>query len=196
MKNLLIFSIATILSFVGCVSIQPVGDTTAPEIMIQLRNSDSGAILLASSDADTPTPSLGCPIGTFSQGQNTNSYFTDLPRNVSLIVTSIDQGGVRALSIVLSGKVVLQDVTGVEAVNDPEADIDITQINPAEVKIDVDFSNLRTAQILAFRVAADEKGLIIRAETSDFANLSTALPEGQTGGTDHGGQIFDIAHCQ
>ena len=90
----------------------------------------------------------------------------------------------------------MEDVTLVNAINNPGADIDINQVNSTTVNINVTFSNLRNAQIVTFDVATNAEALIVLAEASDFNAHTTSLPEGQSGGTDHGGQIIDIAQCQ
>ena len=198
MKTFLSFLVVAIFLFTGCTNIDPINDTIAPEILIYVHPAESGsAKLIASSNTSLETPSNGCPGGTLLQGQNPNSFFMELPESVKVNVVSNDKGGVNTLSVLLSGNVSLQDVTNIQAINDPSADITTTPINGATVKIDVDFNNLRTAQILSFVVAADEQeGLIIKAESTDYNSHSTSLPRGNTGGTDHGGQIFDMSLCR
>lgn len=198
MKKSISFSLAlTIIALLlqNCVSVRPENDTKAPRLSIWLNQASPGLTMLANSDPNQQPTALGCPAGTFWVGNNTNTYFLDLPQTVSLTIISNDKGAVRDLSIVLSGSVVLSDVNNVEAINDPGAEIEFTQLNPAEVQVDVSFQNLRTGQILILDVATNDEGLIVTAETSDFSNNRTSLPQGNTGGTDHGGQIIDIAIC-
>lgn len=202
MKNLLTgYSLVVLTSILiglsSCVTVNPVNDTVNPDLSIYLKQSGP-AILIANSDPARQPTALGCPIGTFYAGQNTNSYFLDLPQTVGINVVSSDKGAVRDMSIQLSGSVVLAegDVSGVTAINDPDAEIEVTQINPAEVEINVVFKNLRTAQIVTFEVATNNEGLIVRAESSDFSNNRISLPFGNSGGTDHGGQIIDIGVCE
>lgn len=182
----------------GCPKIDPVGDTVAPELNILVRqpNNSGPAKIIASSDTDKELSALGCPSSTLLAGQFPNSYFTNLPRTVGLTVISRDEGGVRNMYIELQGSVNLQDVTNVTTVNDPGADIITTQLNPVQVGINITFSNLRTAQIVTLDVAAEDEGLIVLAESADFNAHSTSLPQGQSGGDDHGGQILNITNCQ
>lgn len=199
MKTLCYSYLATglvLLLLNSCVSINPVNDTVDPDLSILLRLPNANpAIILANTDTSRPLTKLGCPQGTFWVGQNTNSYFLDLPQTVGLTVFSQDKGAVRDMVVTLSGSVALSDVTNVSAVNDPDADIEIVALNPAEVQINVIFKNLRTGQILTFDVATNDEALIIEAETSDFNNNRSSLPQGPGGGSDHGGQIIDIAVC-
>lgn len=198
MKSFLSCLILAIFLFTGCTNIDPIDDTTPPELMIYVHPAESGsAKLIASSDPNMQTPSNGCPGGTLLQGQNPNSFFMELPESVKVNVVSNDKGGVNTLSVLLIGAVRLQDVSNIQALNDPSADITTTPIDAAQLKIDVDFNNLRTAQILSFVVEADkQEGLIIKAETSDYNSHTTSLPRGATGGDDHGGQIYDMSLCR
>ena len=195
MKKVSIYLFVIILIAISCRSIDNISDNSAPEIFIYHLPNGGGNDLIASTNPSSNLAAVGCPIGTSSYQLYETAFVTEIQNGtVSLNVTSSDSGGVRNLKVILS-PINVNEVTNVQVwTSNQQHDIEIVQSAPLEVKIDVTFVNLRTAQILTFDVSGLESVLTVKAESSDFNNHTGLIPD-QSNGIQQG-QIADVSVCE
>ena len=196
MKTVILFPLVLAFILIGCRTINTSSDTTDPELYIYHIDENGGNDLISSTDPNAGIVALGCP-GPIAPWQfNPSAFITDIENGtVSLNVTSSDQGAVRNLNLFLS-PIQISDVSNLTVFNmAPETQIVFTQNGPLEVKIEITFANLRTAQIVTFDVTGLEQSniLTIGAESSDFNSHVGSIPS-PADGIIHA-QIIDISAC-
>lgn len=195
MKTLSFFLLAVGIFSLSCTSIKNVGDRDNPQIQVHVvHGSGAGSTLVGHSNPNREPTALGCPEGTPEAGQHPLSYFMNLgAAPLELNVTSLDQGGVRDLTIILK-PIRMSQIDTLYGFTDPNHAPIMTQTGPLEVTVRSHFSNVRTGQTVRLRVSGLNSVLNVRVHSTDFHTHTSTIPNVDLEVPQV--QIMDLSECQ